>query len=38
MELAGLRLANTPEWVRILGTIATHAHVKDDPFGRRSTG
>ena len=26
-----------PEWVRILGQIATTAHEKYDPFGRRPT-
>jgi hypothetical protein len=26
---------DAPEWVRTLGTIATNAHVKYDPFGRR---
>jgi hypothetical protein len=36
-ELAGIWSENTPEWVRILGTIATNAHVKYDPFGRRPT-
>jgi hypothetical protein len=36
-ELAGIWSENTPEWVRTLGTIATTAHVKDDPFGRRPT-
>jgi hypothetical protein len=30
-ERAGLWLENTPEWVRILGTIATTAHVKYNP-------
>jgi hypothetical protein len=34
-ELAGVWSENTPEGVRILGTIATTAHVMDDPFGRR---
>src|SRR5687768_5959014 len=34
-ELAGIWSANTPEWVRTLGAIATNAHVKYDPFGRR---
>ena len=36
-ELAGIWQENTPEWVRTLGTIATTAHVKYDPFGRRPT-
>jgi hypothetical protein len=36
-ELAGIWSENMPEWVRILGTIATTAHVKYDPFGRRPT-
>ncbi len=36
-ELAGIWSENTPEWVRTLGTIATTAHVKYDPFGRRPT-
>jgi hypothetical protein len=36
-ELAGIWSENTPEWVRTLGTIATTAHVKYDPFGRRHT-
>jgi hypothetical protein len=36
-ELAGIWHENTPEWVRILGTIATTAHVKYDPFGCRPT-
>jgi hypothetical protein len=30
-ERAGLWLENTPEWVRILGTIATTEHVKYNP-------
>jgi hypothetical protein len=34
---AGIGSADAPEWVRTLGTIATIAHVKDDPFGRRPT-
>ena len=34
-ELAGVWSEETPEWVRTLGTIATTAHVNDDPFGRR---
>jgi hypothetical protein len=34
-DLAGLWSETTPEWIRILGTIATTAHVKYDPFGRR---
>jgi hypothetical protein len=37
-ELAGIWNADTPEWVRTLGTIATTAHVKYDPFGRRPEG
>jgi len=36
-DLAGLWSETTPEWVRTLGTIATNAHVKYDPFGRRLT-
>ena len=36
-ELAGLWSETTPEWLRTLGTIATSAHVKYDPFGRHST-
>jgi hypothetical protein len=36
-ELADLWSETTPEWLRTLGTIATCAHVKYDPFGRRST-
>jgi len=36
-ELAGIWSADTPEWVRTLGTIATTAHVKYAPFGRRPT-
>jgi hypothetical protein len=36
-ELTGIWSENTPEWVRTLGTIATNAHVKYDPFGRRPT-
>jgi hypothetical protein len=36
-ELAGIWSAETPEWVRTLGTIATTAHVKYHPFGRRPT-
>jgi hypothetical protein len=36
-ELAGIWSADTPEWIRTLGTIATTAHVKYDPFGRRPT-
>jgi hypothetical protein len=35
-ELAGIWSADTPAWVRTLGAIATTAHVKYDPFGRRS--
>jgi hypothetical protein len=35
--LAGIWSENTPEWVRILGTIAATAHGKYDPFGRRPT-
>jgi hypothetical protein len=34
-ELAGVWSEETPEWVRTLGTIASTAHVKYDPFGRR---
>ena len=34
-ERPGLWSAETPEWVRTLGTIATTAHAKYDPFGRR---
>ena len=34
-ERPGIWSAETPEWVRTLGTIATTAHVKYDPFGRR---
>ena len=34
-DLAGIWQETTPEWIRILGTIATTAHVKYDPFGRR---
>jgi hypothetical protein len=30
-ELAGLWLENTPEWVRILGTVATTEHLKYNP-------
>jgi hypothetical protein len=37
-ELASLWTADTPQWLRTLGTIATTAHVKDDPFGRRAPG
>ena len=33
-DLAGIWSDDTPEWVRTLGTIATTAHVKYDPFGR----
>jgi hypothetical protein len=36
-ELADLWSETTLEWLRTLGTIATCAHVKYDPFGRRST-
>ena len=36
-ELAGIWSADTPGWVRMLGTIATPAHGKYDPFGRRPT-
>jgi hypothetical protein len=36
-DLAGLWSEKTPEWIRTLGTIATDAHVKYDPFGRRPT-
>jgi hypothetical protein len=36
-ELAGVWSADTPEGVRTFGTIATSAHVKYDPFGRRPT-
>jgi hypothetical protein len=34
-DLAGLWSADTPEWIRTFGTIATTAHIKYDPFGRR---
>jgi hypothetical protein len=33
-ELADVWSEETSEWVRTLGTIASIAHVKDDPFGR----
>jgi hypothetical protein len=36
-ELAGIWSADTPEWIRTLGAIATTAHAKYDPFGRRPT-
>jgi hypothetical protein len=36
-ERPGVWSEETPEWVRTLGTIATAAHVKIDPFGRRPT-
>ncbi len=36
-ELAGIWSADTPEWVRTLGVIATTAHEMYDPFGRRPT-
>ena len=36
-ELAGRWSKEAPEWVRTLGTIATTAHLKDAPFGRRPT-
>jgi hypothetical protein len=34
-ERPGIWSEQTPEWVRTLGTIATKAHEKYDPFGRR---
>jgi hypothetical protein len=34
-EQPGIRSEDTPEWIRMLGTIATIAHMKDHPFGRR---
>ena len=33
-EWPGIWSEETPEWVCILGAIATTAHVKDGPFGR----
>jgi hypothetical protein len=36
-ELADLWSETAPEWLRTHGTIATCAHVKYDPFGRRQT-
>jgi hypothetical protein len=37
-DLGGIWCADTPEWLRTLGTIATNAHVKDAPFGRGAPG
>ena len=37
-EPPGLWSADTPEWVRTLGTIATTAHETDGPFGHRPSG
>ena len=37
-EPPGLWSADTPEWVRILGTIATTAHAAYDPSGRGPEG
>jgi hypothetical protein len=34
-ETPGSWSADTPEWVRTLGTTATIAHEHDDPVGRR---
>jgi hypothetical protein len=36
-ERLGIWSDQTPEWVRTLGGIATTAHKKYDPFGRRPT-
>jgi hypothetical protein len=36
-ELAGVWSEETPAWVWTLGRIATTAHEKYDPFGRRPT-
>ena len=36
-DLAGIWSEDTPEWVRTVGRIATTAHEKYDPFGRRPT-
>jgi hypothetical protein len=36
-ERPGIWSEETPEWVRIFGRIATTAHEKYDPFGRRPT-
>lgn len=33
-ERPGIWSEETPEWIRTLGTIATAAHDKSDPFGR----
>jgi hypothetical protein len=37
-DLADLWSADTPQWLCTLATIATTAHVKDAPFGRRAPG
>jgi hypothetical protein len=36
-EHPGIWSEQSPEWVRTLGRIATTAHEKYDPFGRRPT-
>jgi hypothetical protein len=36
-DLAGLWSADTPEWIRTLGTINTTGHVTYDRFGRQPT-
>jgi hypothetical protein len=36
-ERSGIWSEEAPDWIRTLGTIATTAHVKYDPFGRRPT-
>jgi len=36
-ERPGIWSEETPEWVRTLGSIATTAHEKYHPFGRRPT-
>jgi hypothetical protein len=36
-ERPGIWSEQTPEWVRTLGAIATTAHEKYDPCGRRPT-
>jgi hypothetical protein len=37
LDRPGIWSEQTPEWVRTLGTIATTAHEKYDPFGHRPT-
>ena len=36
-ERPGIWSEETPEWVRIVGRIATKAHETYDPFGRHPT-